>query len=328
MAVLNQHKSIPILLMRISNYSFESDYIKQESVSFQTYLREKRFARDTIRPYINYTGYFLNWMEQQRLTPEETTYNHILQFIEYCKEDSKSSKLINRILSAIRHYYGYLSREQSIKNPAAGVYIKGIPRTIPSNIIDFEELEETYRSFKPIDNSTKRNKIMLGIFIYQFPTIDEMKLLQTTDINLKEGLIYIPGNRKGNGRMLELKPFQVLDLQEYLTGIRPGLIILLRRSGGEPTNQLFISMEGSRNIKNSIHHLFCAVKKINPKVKSPTQIRISMISHLQKSVPLRKLQYMAGHKHISSTERYRQTNTEELYRQLELFHPLSNGTFV
>ncbi|NJK85120.1 MAG: phage integrase family protein [Bacteroidales bacterium] len=38
-----------------------------------------------------------------------------------------------------------------------------------------------------------------------------------------------------------------------------------------------------------------------------------MISHLQKSVPLRKLQYMAGHKHISSTERYRQINTEELY---------------
>lgn len=303
--------------MKNGNYIFEGSYIKKQSENFKKYLQEKRFAKDTIKPYMNYAAYFLSWLEQNRLTPEKTTYNHILQFIECCKEDNKSSKLINRILSAIRHYYGHLSQNRSIINPAAGVYIKGISRTVPANLVDFEELEETYRSFNPIDHRTKRNKIMLGIFIYQFPTVDEMKLLQVTDINLKEGSVYIPGTRKSDGRMLELKPFQVLDLQEYLTEIRPGLLI-------EPTNQLFISMEGSKNIKNSIHHLFCAVRKINPKVKSPTQIRISMISHLQRSVPLRKLQYMAGHKHISSTERYRQTNTEELYKQLELFHPLNN----
>ncbi|HAF29857.1 MAG TPA: integrase [Bacteroidales bacterium] len=52
------------------------------------------------------------------------------------------------------------------------------------------------------------------------------------------------------------------------------------------------------------------------------QIRMSMLSYLQKAVPLRTLQYQAGHKHISSTERYNTTNTEELYKQLELFHPL------
>ena len=82
-------------------------------------------------------------------------------------------------------------------------------------------------------------------------------------------------------------------------------------------------MNGNKNIKNSIHHLFNALKKINPKIKSPTQIRTSTISHLQKSIPIRKLQYMAGHKYISSTERYRKNNTDELYRQLELFHPLN-----
>ena len=32
--------------------------------------------------------------------------------------------------------------------------------------------------------------------------------------------------------------------------------------------------------------------------------------------------YQAGHKHISSTERYKTTNTDELHKQLELFHPL------
>ena len=107
--------------MKKPDYIFESSYIKQESKSFKIYLQEKRFARGTIKPYTNYAGYFLSWLEQNRLIPEGTTYNHILEFIEYCKEDNKSSKLINRMLSAIRHYYGYLSQDKSITNPAAGV---------------------------------------------------------------------------------------------------------------------------------------------------------------------------------------------------------------
>jgi integrase/recombinase XerD len=298
-------------------YIFESGHIKQQSENFKIYLQEKHFAKDTIKPYVNYTAYFLNWLEQNRLLPEKTTYNHILQFIEYCRENDKSDRVINRMLSAIRHYYKHLGQTKDMKNPAAGVYIKGTPRTIPGNLVDFEELEELYNTYKIVDNRTKRNKIMLGMFIYQFPTVEEIKLLQTTDINLQEGKIYIPPARKSNGRMLELKPFQIIGIQEYLTGIRTKLV-------KEYTTQLFISMNGNKNLKNSILHMFNALKKINPRVTSPTCIRMSVISHLQKSIPLRQLQYMAGHKHISSTERYRLTNTDELYKQLELFHPLNN----
>ena len=298
-------------------YIFESGHIKQQSENFKIYLQEKHFAKDTIKPYVNYTAYFLNWLEQNRLLPEKTTYNHILQFIEYCRENDKSDRVINRMLSAIRHYYKHLDGTKDMKNPAAGVYIKGTPRTIPGNLVDFEELEELYNTYKIVDNRTKRNKIMLGMFIYQFPTVEEIKLLQTTYINLQEGKIYIPPARKSNGRMLELKPFQIIGIQEYLTGIRTKLV-------KEYTTQLFISMNGNKNLKNSILHMFNALKKINPRVTSPTCIRMSVISHLQKSIPLRQLQYMAGHKHISSTERYRLTNTDELYKQLELFHPLNN----
>ena len=74
--------------------------------------------------------------------------------------------------------------------------------------------------------------------------------------------------------------------------------------------------------------MFNALKKINPNIKNPAQIRMSMISHLQKTVPLRKLQYMAGHRHISSTERYQQAHTDELYKQLEVYHPLKHMTEI
>ena len=301
--------------MKLPEYVFESVQIKKESIKFREYLQERRFTKNTIQPYVNYASYFLDWLEQSNQRAEEISYNDILEFVDYCRSNGKHNQLINRILSAIRHYYGYLSQRKIIRNPAAGIYLKGIKKTVPQDLLSFEDMEELYKRYKILDNRTQRNKAILGVLIYQYPTAEELKRLQITDVNLKNGQIYVPGTRQSNGRMLELKPFQVMELQEYLSEIRPKLIKV-------PTNQLFISMEGNKCIKASLHHMFIALKKINPEIKNPMQIRMSMLSYLQKSVHLRKLQYQAGHKHISSTERYKTTNTDQLYKQLELFHPL------
>lgn len=303
---------------RKPKYNYENPQIKKETEKFSEYLCEKRYATSSIRPYINYVSYFLDWMIKSKLSAPEINYNHILRFIEYCRDDNKGNMLINRMLSAVRNYFWYLGQNKIIMNPAAGVYVKGTRRTVPKDLLEMEELEETYNMYKAIDSRTKRNKVMLGILIHQFPTTEELGMIQTTDVNLQEGLLFIPGNRKSNGRMLELKPFQIMDLQEYVTEIRPEFIT-------GPTRQLFISVNGNKNLKNSLHHMFNALKKINSNIKSPTQIRMSVISHLQKTVPLRKLQYMTGHRHISSTERYKQANTDELYKQLELYHPLNEN---
>lgn len=187
-------------------------------------------------------------------------------------------------------------------------------------------MEELYKQYKILDNRTQRNKAILGVLIYQYPTAEELKRLQITDVNLKDGQIYMQGTRQSNGRMLELKSFQVMELQEYLNEVRPKLLRPVPTESSEkPTNQLFLSMKGNKCIKASLHHMFIALKKINPEIKNPMQIRMSMLSYLQKTVQLRKLQYQAGHKHISSTERYKTTNTDQLYKQLELFHPLKNN---
>lgn len=304
--------------MKLPEYVFESVQIKKEIIKFRDYLKERHFAKNTISPYVNYASYFLDWLEQSNQRAEEISYNDILEFIDYCRSNGKHNQLINRILSAIRHYYGCLSQRKIIRNPAAGIYLKGIKKTVPQDLLSFEELEELYKQYKILDNRTQRNKAILGVLIYQYPTAEELKRLQITDVNLKDGQIYMQGTRQSNGRMLELKSFQVMELQEYLNEVRPKLL-------SKPTNQLFLSMKGNKCIKASLHHMFIALKKINPEIKNPMQIRMSMLSYLQKTVQLRKLQYQAGHKHISSTERYKTTNTDQLYKQLELFHPLKNN---
>jgi integrase/recombinase XerD len=300
---------------RKPEYSFNIA-IQSRLKGFNAWLEELGNEKITIRQKLNYTGYFLSWMEKEGLQEPETTYNDLLVFIDFCRMENKSKKHINTMLRSIRNYYDYLkSTGEAIINPATNLYVKGVMHKLPHDILSLESLEEIYHSYLVIDNRSKRNKIILGILIYQGLTTDGLMKLTTHHVKLQEGKIFVPGSRCSNSRKLELKPFQVMDLHEYINRIRPGLII-------KPTDQLFISMEGCVNMKNSLHHLFRALKRINPGVKNAKQIRASVITAWLKTNNLRQVQYMSGHRYIGSTERYQLNNLEGLKDQVDKYHPL------
>jgi integrase/recombinase XerD len=283
---------------------------------FKIWLEEQRNEQSTIRQKLNYTGYFLRWMEDEGLTEPRTAYNDLLVFIDRCRMEGKSKKHINTMLRSIRNYYDYLkSTGEAMINPAANLYLKGVRHKLPHDILSFESLSQLYQAYPVIDNRSKRNKIILGILIYQGITTDELMRLITADVKLQEGKIFVPGSKHSNSRRLELKSFQVMELHEYITRIRPGLITT-------PTDQLFISMEGSTNMKNSLHHMFRALKRTNPGIRNAKQIRASVITAWLKVHNLRQVQYMAGHRYVSSTERYQLNNLEGLKDQVDKYHPL------
>ena len=60
-------------------------------------------------------------------------------------------------------------------------------------------------------------------------------------------------------------------------------------------DQPFISINGSENIKNSLLHMFKGLQKENLQVKSPKQIRASIITWWLKNYNLRQVQYMVWH---------------------------------
>jgi integrase/recombinase XerD len=69
--------------------------------------------------------------------------------------------------------------------------------------------------------------------------------------------------------------------------------------------------------------MFREIKKINPVIVSAIKIRQSVITYWLRTMNLRQVQYMAGHKYVSSTERYQRSNLENLQNKLEKYHPLS-----
>ncbi len=315
-----------------SKYTFNLN-IRSKLHGFKDYLQKLGNGKNTVKQKQNYTGYFLNWLELESLHEEQSRYNDLLNFIDYSKLEGKSKKQINSILRSIRNYYDYLKQTQpNLINPAANLYLKGTRHKLPSNIIAFNELESIYESYPSTTNREKRNKVILGLLIYQGLTTEELHKLEHSHLKLKQGKILVPGNRRRNSRTLELKPFQILELYEYINEVKPSILKEIGKSkpSRKPKQidqerikeQLFISINGSENIKNSLLHLFKEIQKNNPEIKNAKQIRSSVIVNWLKLFNLRQVQYFAGHKYVSSTERYQMNNLENLQSKLEKYHPL------
>lgn len=298
-------------------YTFNKE-VRTQLKSFESWLRNNNYSKSTTRQKSNYTGLFLTWLASENLPEEEVVYKDMLSFIDYCNLESLSKKQINTILLAIRNYYEFLKEnDQQLINPAQNLRIRGEVRRQPISMVKYQKVEQIYNHYSAETNRDKRNKVILGLFIYQGITTEELHQLQVEDLKLKQGEIHIQGNRRRNSRLLKLQPCQILELHEYLIKIRPKLNL-------ETTDQLILSMEGKLQLKNSLHHLFRSVKKKNPGISSAKQIRTTVITHWLKDHNLREVQYMAGHKYVSSTERYQVNDLENLQNRLEKLHPLND----
>lgn len=306
---------------------------------FKAYLKQKENnAASTIDQKIIQITFFFNWMETENLHLSEIRYTDLLSFIDYKREKGKSKKQINHALRSVRNYYEYQKKEGKLKiNPASNLHLKEKRKRLPPAAIDYRLLENIYKWYPCKTLRQKRNKVILSLLIYQGLSTEDLQAIEPGNIDLKKGKIRIKGNRRRNSRNLELKPFQILEIHEYLktTRIKIQKEIYKPKPARKPDNinhqeikdRLFISINGSENIKNSLHHLFKEIKEIYPEIQNVKQIRASVISYWLKNYNLREVQYMAGHKYVSSTERYQLGNIDQLQDKIEKLHPLSNGAF-
>ena len=63
------------------------------------------------------------------------------------------------------------------------------------------------------------------------------------------------------------------------------------------------------------------LNKLNSKLTSIQQLRTSVITQWLKLYNLRQVQYMAGHRYVSSTESYLINDVEDLQDDITKYHP-------
>jgi len=246
----------------------------------------------------------------------------VLQYIGALREAGKSPRTINRILAAIKSFYKYLSISGRRKdNPVRFLLLKHkISRDIQlQDLLDEEELESLLERKERFGALKSRNQVLISLLVYQGLRISEMDNLLLKDINLENGKIKIRKTEKNNKRDLYLKENQIPFFEKYINEDR---IKLLK---GSTNLYLLIGQRGNRMTGEDItkhvirtYRDYVPEKKVNPKI-----IRQSVITNfLKKGKDIRLVQVFAGHRYPDSTERYKQSNVDELQREIEKYHPL------
>jgi len=284
-------------------------------MNFTNYLQQKKLSASTVKAYTRRSNYFLAWLQQEENSLENFTYNDVLDFMRYCTAEQKSKRNIHSQLGTVRHYSNYLIAEgKRNDNPAAGIFIKGLSRKLPANLLSTEEMEELFKQYSIQLNVDSSKKILLGLMIYQGLMGGELMRIESHHIKIKEGKIFIKGTKRSNERLLDLQALQITELQNYLHANK-------FKEGALFTEQK-LKVLSDKNVANRVQYMFDQLKKLNPKVINAKQIRSSVITEWLRKNNLRQVQYMAGHKYVSSTERYQTNNLDDLQNELKQHHPM------
>ncbi len=285
-------------------------------MDFNTWLINKGLSVNIALYYHNFIEKkFKVWLHENQASIEYFEHEHLMHYIRYRKSQNIQPKTINAELLKI----GYFLEFKELINVAESIRIRGVMRRIPHNLFTEKELDNMYeqflnaQSFWSNEAALKRYHITLGLKIYQGLQESEMARLETSHLQLDKGRIYIPSIRRTNKRILDLKPFQILALHQYILTER---VDLLDEIEGQ---QLF----PRKRLKRCLPEITNRIRRYEPRLHTLMQIRPSVITNWLNHYNLREVQYMAGHKYVSSTERYRTDNLEDLQEELKKYHPLN-----
>ena len=303
---------------------------------FINYMERKSHAPRTQASYLKLVEQFLAWYGQEPINCEK---RDILNYLAYLKKHTKQQNISRRSsLTALNHYFNALMQAEMINhNPAQRIKMRGANKKKLYKIYTPEELtgladnfyrvfisgfDDSYMKFPTKKErsflSRNRNYAMLTFLVYQGLTTTELTQISISDIDMQKARL-----RLSNGttiRNLPIQATQMGTLIHYINTIRPQFL----EHCGIETDRLFFSMSAEQHDKT-----FCKpLKKITKQVKSIdrnftgfAQIRTSVITHWIQTEGLRKAQYLAGHKNISSTELYLPNDLNSLINDIQRFNP-------
>jgi integrase/recombinase XerD len=310
-------------------------------------LESKNHSKTTQKAYSRNVNLFLEWYKKDVIN---CTKKDILKYLEHLQNKKQQDNITRRnALIAINHYFAYLVKnDEATSNPTALIKIRGTHKRQLYKIYTAEELAQLYdnyyhtflRNFNdscfasriggiPANQrqqtllSRQRNYIMLGLLVYQGLHTNELQKINVQDIDTNKGTLKISSSKKSNERTLQLKASQIGAIINYIENIRPKFFVFC-----EERESLFFALPESSKQKTNATNLMHTFKPLTKQVKSIDknllnfkQIRASVITQWLKIEGLRKTQYYAGHRYISSTEKYLPNQIDGLIDDITKFNP-------
>lgn len=253
--------------------------------TFQTKLNTQRYAKNTIKSYMDYASLFLKHLNEYP-SLKDVPVRAIESFInEKVQKEQISVSYQKGLVGAIKKLY-----ELTLNQKVQLDYL--YPKRSFSKLPKFFSKEEI-RQLLDSTNNIKHRAILMTIYSCGL-RLNELLNLKIKDIRSSEKIIRINQSKGNKDRIVSL-PDKLLDiLRDYYLVYKP-------------TNYLFEGEKGNRYSERSVQ-LVLKKSLANAKIKTEGTVhtlRHSYATHLiQSGVDVRIVQELLGHENIKTTMIY------------------------
>jgi site-specific recombinase XerD len=296
----------------------------------EDYLQSK-YRPKTVKAYLYDIGNYASYVGET--AAQNAKYDTILDYIAHLRDrPNMKTHTIQRVVSALKKYYDYLiESEQRTSHPCQDFQLRDKKnRSVQiQDLFTPQELQSLLQRTERYGILKRRNTLIMSLLVHQALTAAEIVNLKLEDVDLDNASLNIKPSTQNEGRILDLKATQISLFYGYIYEDRPQLSPMgdnkspcLIRSKLDNRDKMTFGTEGVQYLVGTFQPFF------NHKL-TPTTIRQSVITNrLKAGEDLRHVQIFAGHRRISSTERYKVSGLDALKNAIQKHHPLDKPKTV
>ncbi len=261
---------------------------------FIGHLKGKSRASATILAYGKDIDQLVDYLNNLgKLQPSEVTTEDLQAFMNSLAKDNYTPKSISRKTNSTKTFFKFLKSSGFInEDPATGLEHPKFENKPPRILSKLE-----YRALRDSARADVRILAVIELLLQTGIRIGELAKLRLEDIDLTNMTLHVPPFEGSNERTIPLNKPAAESITKYLE-VRPKT----------QSHSLFVTKTGRplliRNIRTAIDRYFRIAGIKEAKVND---LRHTWVAHqLQSGTSLLVVSKLAGHKRLSTTERYLQ----------------------
>ncbi len=285
---------------------------------FENYLsREKEASQATINAYLGDIREFSGFAEGRGKEAENCGSADVAAYMMSLTDAGKSSSTINRKMSSVRGYFGYLVEKGVISNNPA-LSIKS-PRVAEKSIeyLSVKEVEDLLDAADGTDSKGLRDKALLELMYATGMRASEISSANVSDVDLRIG--FISCSTDGKTRIVPIGRIAKSALDTYLGGPRGDLL-----RGDENNKALFVNFQGQRISRQGIWKIlkYYGEKAGLKTTLNPQILRNSFAVHMvQNGADIRTIQDLLGLEDINAAKLYALAGKNRVIDVYDRTHP-------
>ncbi|MEI6690432.1 MAG: tyrosine-type recombinase/integrase [bacterium] len=262
---------------------------KQE---FIKYLQKNGRASATILAYSKDLEQLISYLNKNNVVEASGIMStHLDGFKKELEDGHYTLKSISRKLNSIKSFFKYLVLQGSLTiSPANGVTHPKYEVTPPRALAPLE-----YRALRDSTRDDVRMNAIVELLLQTGLRISELAGIQLQDISLEKSYLKVRAFESHDARRVPLNKTAKIAIENYV-----------KERPKTKNTTLFITKTGNpfliRNIRTSVNRYFRIAGITGAKVNDLRHTFI--LEQLKSGVPLVELSKIAGHKRLSTTEKY------------------------